>query len=217
MPCAAFCAVTLGEAADTTPYHENSRHTHPRFEPRKCDNKPQQGGDAATGKLYSAGLHPWDTDAPDADKAIDRLEIEAASPLIAAIGEAGLDRLRGAHLDRQMQFLRLQLEISRKTQKPIILHIVKAFAEIIRLHKELKPEEPWIIHGFRGKPQLARQLVDEGFYLSLGERFNSESASVIPSSRLLVESDESQLPIEQIAAAFPQLDPALPYRLLRAD
>lgn len=43
------------------------------------------------GKLYSAGLHPWDTDAPDADKAIDRLEIEAASPLIAAIGEAGLD------------------------------------------------------------------------------------------------------------------------------
>lgn len=169
------------------------------------------------GKLYSAGLHPWDTNAPDADKAIDRLEIEAASPLIAAIGEAGLDRLRGAHLDRQMQFLRLQLEISRKTQKPIILHIVKAFAEIIRLHKELKPEEPWIIHGFRGKPQLARQLVDEGFYLSLGERFNSESASVIPSSRLLVESDESQLPIEQIAAAFPQLDPALPYRLLRAD
>ena len=161
------------------------------------------------GKLYSAGVHPWDTDIPDADKTIDRLEIEAASPFIVAIGEAGLDRLRGADL-------RLQLKISRKTQKPIILHIVKAFAEIIRLHKELKPEEPWIIHGFRGKPQLARQLVDEGFYLSLGERFNSESASVIPSSRLLVESDESQLPIEQIAAAFPQLDPALPYRLFRA-
>lgn len=60
------------------------------------------------GKLYSAGVHPWDTDTPDADKAIDRLEIEAASPFIVAIGEAGLDRLHGADLDRQMQFLRLQ-------------------------------------------------------------------------------------------------------------
>ncbi len=64
------------------------------------------------GKLYSAGVHPWDTDTPDADKAIDRLEIEAASPFIVAIGEAGLDRLHGADLDRQMQFLRLQLEIA---------------------------------------------------------------------------------------------------------
>jgi TatD DNase family protein len=57
---------------------------------------------------------------------------------------------------------------------------------------------PWIIHGFRGKPQLARQLINQGFYISLGELFNPQTATIIPTNRLLFETDESTLDIDTI-------------------
>ena len=57
---------------------------------------------------------------------------------------------------------------------------------------------PWIIHGFRGKPQLAQQLLNKGFYISLGEKFNPETVSIIPVDRLLFETDESPLNINKI-------------------
>ena len=72
---------------------------------------------------------------------------------------------------------------------------------------------PWIIHGFRGKPQLAEALIRQGFYLSLGERYNPMSAAVIPIDRLLAESDGSRLMAAEISAGFPHFDPTLADRL----
>ena len=57
---------------------------------------------------------------------------------------------------------------------------------------------PWIIHGFRGKPQLAQQLLNNGFYISLGEHFNPQTVTIIPTNRLLFETDESTLDINTI-------------------
>ena len=75
---------------------------------------------------------------------------------------------------------------------------VKVFNEIISLKKELRPTMPWIIHGFRGKPKLTRQLLDNGFYISLGEHFNLQSVTIIPTDHLLFETDESTLDIDTI-------------------
>ena len=94
--------------------------------------------------------------------------------------------------------------LSEKNSLPLILHVVKAFPEIIALKKELKPRQPWIIHGFRGKPELAKELHRHGFFLSLGERHNPDAAAIIPAERLLLESDEGTgIPMIQNA------DPAL--------
>ena len=82
------------------------------------------------------------------------------------------------------------IEISENRELPLILHIVRAFPEIIALKKQLSPKQPWIIHGFRGKPQLASELLRHGFYLSIGEKYNPEAVAVIPRDRLLLESDE---------------------------
>ena len=57
---------------------------------------------------------------------------------------------------------------------------------------------PWIVHGFRGNARVASQLLDAGFYLSYGERFNPEALAVTPADRLLAETDESLLPIDEI-------------------
>ena len=85
-------------------------------------------------------------------------------------------------------------------RKPLIIHCVKAFDSIIALHKEYRPQQAWIIHGFRGKPQLAEQLTRAGLSLSLGEHFNEESARIILAEKLFIESDESKVPIEEIYA-----------------
>lgn len=55
-----------------------------------------------------------------------------------------------------------------------------------------------VVHGFRGKPQLAKQLLNAGFAISYGEHFNPESVAVTPLDKLCIETDESEMPIEEI-------------------
>ena len=155
----------------------------------------------STAGIYSVGVHPWATSDPISTAlALEKLGEVAVSPQIVAIGEAGIDRLRGGDVDFQIEVFRLQIYISETLKKPMILHVVRAFDLLPEIHRESKAVQPWIIHGFRGKPELARQMIGEGFYLSLGERFNPETAAIIPADRLMVETDESALTISEIAA-----------------
>lgn len=147
---------------------------------------------------YSAGLHPWDSDLPDVDSRLDAIEALAGDQRIVMIGECGLDTHRGAPLPRQLGLLIPQAAIAQAAGKPLLLHIVGAFNEIVQLRRQLRPTVPWIIHGFRGKPQLAAQLLRHGFDLSLGEHFNPLTATLIPADRLYTETDTSTLPIAEI-------------------
>lgn len=97
---------------------------------------------------------------------------------------------RAEILAAQTALLRIHYELSETLRKPLILHIVKSFPEIIALRKQWKPTQPWIIHGFRGKPQLARELLAHGFHLSYGKKYNPASLAITHASRLLRETDE---------------------------
>ena len=149
------------------------------------------------GAYHSVGIHPWHTLNIDTHT-IKQLNSLAVSPQVVAIGETGLDALKGASIEKQIEIFKLHISLSEQVKKPLIIHCVKAFNEIITIKKQLKPSMPWIIHGFRGKPQLAQQLLNNGFYISLGEKFNPETASIIPIDRLLFETDESTLNINKI-------------------
>jgi TatD DNase family protein len=148
-------------------------------------------------KFLSVGIHPWDIHTTDTS-AIQILEKIAGYKNVVAIGECGLDKNCTACIKEQGYFFERQVQISEKVKKPLIIHCVAAYNEIIQLNKKLQPQQNWIIHGFRGKPQLALQLLNAGFYLSYGENFNSESIVVTPFDRLCVETDESNLDIETI-------------------
>lgn len=150
-------------------------------------------------RRYSVGIHPWATSDPLAID-LDALAAAAAAPEVVAIGETGIDKLRGGPLRLQLEILRRHIELSESLGKPLILHAVKAFPELIALRREYRPRERWIVHGFRGKPQLARELLSHGFDLSLGERFNHATAAIVPADRLWIETDTSPLPIAAIAA-----------------
>ena len=65
-------------------------------------------------------------------------------------------------------------------------HILPLFADARRRGIVLPP---WIVHGFRGGPALARQLLDAGFDLSFGLRYNKESFDITPTERRYRETD----------------------------
>lgn len=147
------------------------------------------------GLIYSAGIHPWNAAAATPD-VIDRLEALARSPQVVAIGETGLDTLRGPAIDIQEHLFRLHIALASRLNTPIIIHCVRAWDRLLAVRRESPPVPAWIIHGFRGKPQQARQLVAAGFFLSFGHRYNPESWAATPPDRRLVESDEDRIPPE---------------------
>lgn len=151
--------------------------------------------------FLSVGIHPWDTsDNPDADieSYYGHLREIVRQSGVLAIGEAGLDTLRGGDLASQQLIFRHQIQLSDQTRLPLIIHLVKALDTFLRIRRETRPSQPWIIHGFRGKPEVLKQLLasstaDSPIYISLGEKFNPLSAAAVPADRLLLETDESPL------------------------
>ncbi|MDE7403251.1 MAG: TatD family hydrolase [Muribaculaceae bacterium] len=161
----------------------------------KSDETPE----LMPGQCYSIGIHPWDTTAEPQLQLWHNLEKIAANPQVVAIGESGLDLTpRGGLLFRQIQIFKRHIEISEQLSKPLVIHAVKADEVLLGLHKELKPKQPWIIHGFRRKPTVATQLLRSGFYLSIGPEFNPESVKMIPAERIFAETDDSPLSIDAI-------------------
>ncbi len=149
-------------------------------------------------RIISLGIHPWDIDEKWPD-VFAKIKEHASRENVAAIGECGIDLIKStATEERQKEVFKAHALLAEELGKPLIIHCVKAFDAIIAAKKECKPSVSWIIHGFRGKPQQALQLLGAGFHISLGEHFNRETAMAIPAERLFIESDESAMPIYRI-------------------
>lgn len=108
---------------------------------------------------------------------------------VAAVGECGLDRSVTTPLSFQEEALRAQIVLAERFRLPLLLHVVRAFDRLLALHKELRPKERWIIHGFRGGEALAGQLLSKGMSLSFGLRFQERSVAICPMERLFLETD----------------------------
>lgn len=174
-------------------------HTHhPAPQPHAIVNASPSAFSPVAGQMYSVGIHPWDTvNEPEAGLR-EELRRCAAMPEVAAIGECGIDIPKGGPLFRQMLLLKLHIELSECFSKPLILHDVKAHDIIIGLRRDMKPSMPWIVHGFRGKPQAAEMLIKSGVNISFGALFNPETVRSVPDNMILAETDESTQTISEI-------------------
>lgn len=163
-------------------------------------------GDALLeGQLYSAGIHPWTTLAAPSPELLGELERICSLPAVVAVGECGVDIARGGPLFRQLQVLKAHIELSERLGKPLILHEVKAHDIILGLRRDMQPSQPWVVHGFRGKPQVAEMLLHGGLWLSFGARFNPESlAKALEAERALAETDDSPQSIDEVVALLSQ-------------
>ena len=150
------------------------------------------------GQYYSVGIHPWDTTANIPESSWEELRNAAENPAVKALGEAGLDKINGGLFFRQMIVFKRQIDISEQLNKPLIIHDVKAHDVIVGLKRDLNPTQKWAIHGFRGKPTVAKMMTDAGIYLSFGEKFNPETPLSVPENFILAETDDSPLTIEEV-------------------
>ena len=155
------------------------------------------------GRIYSLGIHPWFLNEDNHDQLIDFVKYNSLNPAIAAIGEADFDRIRGPSKELQHRTFAEQAVISEDTRKPLVVHCVRAWDELMAAHKKLKPEMPWLIHGFRGKKELAMQLISRNMYISFWCDFIIRpEASVLvrslPVERIFLETDGSGADIKKI-------------------
>lgn len=148
-------------------------------------------------QYFSCGIHPWYSD--DYESQFGQLkDIVRNHSNVVAIGEAGLDKLRGLDLNTQAKIFRYQALLAEEVEKPIVIHCVKAWDELIAIRKEINPSQLWIIHGYRGGVEQLEQLIKLGFGISLGEFSNPEALKKIPLTSLFLETDMSDTSIYTI-------------------
>ena len=144
---------------------------------------------------FSAGIHPWYIP-EELDSAFESLAVCCGSPRCMALGEAGLDKCSATSFTLQKEVFARQLFMAGAFRLPVTVHCVRAWGELLEVCKTVHPAVPCVVHGFRGGPELARQLLDKGFYLSFGFRFNTQSLVYCPSDRLFLETDENACSVE---------------------
>lgn len=112
---------------------------------------------------------------------------------VVAVGETGIDRLRGGTIERQIELFKTQATLAESLRLPLIIHAVRSFDIILYIRKQLQPQQKWIIHGFRNNAATAMMLLQAGCDLSFGEHFQPEALRTTPIDRLWIESDDSLL------------------------
>ena len=171
--------------------------------------------------FYSYGIHPWDTESSNVDKALSRLKSYCENQRIIAIGECGLDKGKGAELTRQQEVFVKQLQIAEKHDLPLIIHTVKTQAEILALRKEY-PKTPWIIHAFSGSQEMAAQYLQHNIRLSYGADLLNPSekwkAAFIqtPLSSLYLETDDREISVREVYAAAAKIKACSEEDLIKA-
>lgn len=149
---------------------------------------------------FSVGIHPWDIS--ESEMHLKTIEQLARKKLIVAVGECGLDKLSSHSMEEQVDVFKKQTTIARRFKLPVVIHCVRSY-DIMLSVKRSWQSLPTIIHGFRGKEQLAKQLLACGAYLSFGEALFSQTSiqklvMSIPINRLFLETDEGETSIEDL-------------------
>ena len=138
----------------------------------------------------SLGIHPWYI--PEHfDQAIQELSSKALQTNILAIGECGLDKLCETDWNLQIDTFRSQIALAQSMQKPLIIHCVRAYQEVMELLKNHHVTVPTIFHGFNKKYELAQSILSKGYYLSLGSSILNGSQD-----RLIQEADLNKIFLE---------------------
>lgn len=154
---------------------------------------------------YSVGIHPMHIENRDITLLLKKVRLSTENEQVLAIGETGPDKLIVTPMELQMKVFTAQVEIAELAGLPVIIHAVRSFSELIGFIRNRKPSVPMIIHGYHGSRQMAVDLINKGFYLSIGhavirDRKTAEAIRQIPFERMFLETDEHDTDIRDIYA-----------------
>ncbi|MFR9650460.1 MAG: TatD family hydrolase [Rikenellaceae bacterium] len=160
-----------------------------------------------TTTISAAGIHPWSaeesafcSDDKERYSAI-RKELIAAAEQVDAIGEIGLDFAADVNREAQRKLFIEQLKIATKCRKPVIIHSVRAFDDVMEILSTFRLKV--IFHGFIGSAQQMNRAVDRGYFISYGARTFDSPKTVkalreTPLEMLFIETDTSKVAIEEV-------------------
>ena len=128
--------------------------------------------------------------------------IEQYKPI--AVGEIGLDFfVKELDKEKQIEFVTQQLEIAKQFGLPVILHVRKAHAEMIKLLEQAKVKGG-ICHAFNGDKAQAYKYIDLNFKLGFGGMITYERsvklrklATELPIESIVLETDAPDMPVLQ--------------------
>ena len=151
------------------------------------------------GDSYALGIHPLCTgraDDGDLQRLADELALHRGDPRLVAIGEIGLDYfVDGLDPGRQMHFYRAQLQLARRFELPVLLHVRRSADKLLKGLREL-PVPGGIAHAFNGSLQQAQAFVGMGFKLGFGGAMTYDRAlqlrrlaTDLPDEVLVMETD----------------------------
>jgi TatD DNase family protein len=148
----------------------------------------------------SAGIHPWQLK-EDFSLQLNQLTKLASCKNVIAIGECGLDRVKGPSIEIQLDAFRAQINIANRVKKPMILHLVKSYSDMFAISHSMKT--PWIVHGFKGNAIEAENLLRKGAKLSFGPRLLTDETmqdlfTSIPLDCIYLETDTKRVLIDEM-------------------
>lgn len=91
------------------------------------------------GYYYSVGIHPWELKPGNLKRHSDFVIDHLPDEHIVAIGECGLDKLKGASINEQMVALQFEIFMSLEYDLPLILHNVRMTDKILAVKKNFNP------------------------------------------------------------------------------
>jgi len=174
---------------------------------------PGEGFAAFNGRnFYSVGLHPWHIKSHDENNEMLVMVEEALDfEHVLYIGEAGLDKVVKTDFVEQNRIFEAQAFMAEEFGKPLIIHCVRAYNEVLQLHKKMHPEMKWILHGYNGNVETTKQLERRGIVFSFGENlFSSDSKAVesflyLTIDKIFLETDEYKGGVKDIYEKGAQL------------
>lgn len=148
--------------------------------------------------IYTAvGIHPHDA-SQFSEEALDTLRRMAENPKVVAIGEVGLDY----HYDFsprpvQKECLAAHIHLAKQLKLPLILHDRESHRDLLDILRAEKAENAGgVFHCFTGSVEMAREVLQMGFYIALGGAVTFKNAQkpvevgkYVPADRLLIETD----------------------------
>ena len=150
----------------------------------------------------SCGLHPWYLSSEEVSSQFESLASSVKLENVLAIGECGLDKVCNTPWDLQVYWFQKQIELANEVQKPLIIHCVRAFQEVMDALEKMGNTQPVIFHGFQKKMELANQLLSFGAYLSFGHQLKNNQVQLVfaevPSSRIFLETDNADCSIQDV-------------------
>ncbi|MFA5329095.1 MAG: TatD family hydrolase [Prolixibacteraceae bacterium] len=153
--------------------------------------------------FFSAGLHPWHISEVNPEQCYESIEAATENKNMLAIGECGLDRHIKTDFALQKNCFKEQVKLAEKYDKPLIIHCVRAYPDLIKLKKDLRSTVPWILHAYSGNRETTQSLLKHGFYFSLEKKILKDEkkrdvSMLIPTDRIFLETDEGDISIQKI-------------------